>query len=587
MYKVKVIENEKISILDVDHNEDLYTILSRHGFSISATCGGNGTCGKCKVIIDNPKEPNNHEKKLLSSDELKNNIRLACLYNVDSNIEVKIINSQNKAKIMKNIYNNKINLNKSIKIKEIELGDITLNDQRSLSQRIIDNIGTNINISLQTLEKLLHNKLNNFYVVYNEKELIDIRQVNNLFSIAIDIGTTTVVIYLLDLLKGEIVDAQAFLNPQRIYGADVITRIDFCNQNENGVNILSKTLIQKINSELEILFKRNKLSSEDIYKAVIVGNTTMLHILLNINPHRIAVAPFVPIFTNRIVVKANQINLNINNNSEVIICDSVSGYIGADILSGIIATEIYKQEKFSLLLDLGTNGEMVLGNQDIILCCSTATGPAFEGATLKCGMNALDGAVDSIRILNNEIEVSTIGNKKAIGICGSGIIAIIAELLENGYIDFTGKFDENAIDKNNKFFSEIDNKIVFKITDDVYVTQQDIREIQLAKSAVSAGILTLLENANITFDDIENVYLAGGFGNFINPSHAVKIGLIPEPLKDKVKPVGNTAGNGAILASFDDDKLALFNDLKNNIKYIELSNSQRFNDLFIENMLFA
>jgi len=302
----------------------------------------------------------------------------------------------------------------------------------------------------------------------------------------VDIGTTTVVCYLVDLIQKKVVDYYSFINPQRKFGADVISRIDFAREKEDGLFILQNEIINALNTAIKVLVDRNSISTEDIVRIVIVGNPTMLHLLLGVDPQTIAISPFVPVFTERIYAKPADIGLKINQAGTVEVLNSISAYVGADIVAGVLSTKMYKNPRISLLLDLGTNGEMVLGSSSFMLACSTAAGPAFEGVNISCGMGAVEGAIDSVKIENGKVHFTTIGAKWPIGICGSGIVDAIAYMLKEGIIDETGKFcDKNETYK--EYLKEVNGQQAFFITDSVYITQKDIREIQLAKAASQPG----------------------------------------------------------------------------------------------------
>ena len=390
---------------------------------------------------------------------------------------------------------------------------------------------------------------------------------NRPFGAAIDIGTTTVVIYFLNLLNGEIEKISSFLNPQKLYGADVIARINYCQEHDNGLSKLQKSIVDAINDKFDDFRKNKRLDPSNLEKIIIAGNTTMLHILLGVNPLPIALAPFTPAFTEKQVRKGLSTGLNINREAEVITIPCISAYVGADIVAGLAVLNVPSRNYF--FLDIGTNGEIALIKDREILTCATAAGPAFEGVNISCGMGAVSGAI-SVFFSPEKYEV--IGNSEPSGICGSGIVDIVAYMLENEIIDETGFLKET-------FVINAAHKIV--------VTRQDIREIQLAKSAIYSGIKILMNLAGLSFSDIDALYLAGGFGNYINIKSAIKIGLLPYELRDKIYPVGNSAGIGALQYLKSEYFEKKINVILKNSRYIELSNVNEFTMEFALNMNFV
>ena len=389
---------------------------------------------------------------------------------------------------------------------------------------------------------------------------------DNPYGVAIDIGTTTVVLYFLNMLSGRIEKVASFMNPQNIYGADIISRITYCQENENGLKDLRQVIINSINTELDRFRLIKGISSDSFERIIVAGNTTMLHLLMGEDPVSIALAPFTPRFTGMQVRKGDSSGLNINPLADLITLPCISAYVGADIVAGLaVIKPVYRNYLF---IDIGTNGEMALVKGDRIFTCATAAGPAFEGASLSCGSGAVTGAVSSFK---SPDEYSVIGNAEPAGICGSGIADIIAYLLDTGLVDKSGvlKLPFTIHQKNN-----------------IIVTQQDIREIQLAKSAIYSGIRVLMKTAGMNFNDIDALYLAGGFGNYINIRSAVRIGLLPAELQGKIFPVGNSAGMGALQFLKSDEFEERVDEVMRRSEYIELSDSDDFTIEFVMNMDF-
>ena len=370
--------------------------------------------------------------------------------------------------------------------------------------------------------------------------------------IAIDIGTTTVVAYA--LYDGKIIDIESGINKQKSYGDDVITRIKFTMVNKDGLGKLHSVIQQQVCEMVQLLCTRNNIETDDI---TIVGNTTMLHLYANISPASIGVAPFTPAFTEM---------KRIGNTT---LFPSVAGYVGGDIVSAILASGMHLSSKKTLLIDIGTNAEIALGNSEGIVVCAAAAGPAFEGAQISCGIGGVAGAINSI-VIDDKITYTTIDNMPPLGICGSGILDAVSQMLKANIIDETGFFEDEELN----------------ITDKIGITAKDIREVQLAKAAIAAGINTLLIETNTKLSDVENCYLAGGFGSYLNKQSACDIGLLPIELIDKIKSIGNAAGMGAVLWQTSDACKAEVEQIMGIIKYHELSGSIVFNEQFINCMLF-
>ena len=397
---------------------------------------------------------------------------------------------------------------------------------------------------------------------------------SNPFGVAIDIGTTTVVFHFISLLNGSLIETYSALNPQAKYGADVISRINYCITDPEGLQTLQSELTDTINSQLSRFSAKQEISPVDIVKISICGNTTMLHILMGVNPEPLAYVPFTPVFTEQKRIKGSELNLGCNPLAGVKLLPSLSAYIGADIVSGIASLAPVKAHKNFLFIDVGTNGEIALITDDRIWCCAAAAGPAFEGANIEHGMGALQGAINFYYGAGN---FRTIGDAKPVGICGSGLIDLVAYILRSGYIGADGYLEENFLvvpsDKSGT-------------GRDIYISPKDIREIQLAKGAIASGISILLRRAGLTVADIDALYLAGGFGNYIRKESAEAIGLIPPGLSEKVIPVGNASGTGAMLAIRSEPFDRVVGEILDRMINFDLSGDEDFAMQFAINMDF-
>jgi len=373
------------------------------------------------------------------------------------------------------------------------------------------------------------------------------------YGIAIDMGTTTIAAQLYDLATGENLSTYASVNNQKGYGADVITR----SEHSEDVHPIA---IEQINEIIDFFGK-------EINRVSIAGNTIMQHFTLGLDPRPITVAPFTPATTALEIRAGKELGIKAK---EVRVLPCISGYVGADIVMGILATNLHKAEKPCLLLDIGTNGEIVAGSKKGVYCCSAAAGPAFEGANISCGMSAVEGAVNKIEVTDGHIKWETIGDKQPKGICGSGILDAVAEFLKSGIIEDTGYMEEDVI-----------------VCDNVIITPKDIREVQLAKAAIAAGINTLLKKTGITLEEIDALYLAGGFGNYLDKNSAAQIGLIPKELLSKVKPVGNTSLTGCGMALVNNECQQEAVKIAQEAHYIELSCDMDFQSEYVQQMMFG
>ncbi len=388
----------------------------------------------------------------------------------------------------------------------------------------------------------------------------------NKFGIIIDIGTTTIAFELVNT-NGDIINSYTSINSQRIFGADVISRI------QNSINGKGQQLKELIQKDI-IKGIKNICANLKIDKIIISANTTMIHLLMGFNCEGLGVFPFTPVTLNKIESTFNEIFESNLLNSPVTILPSISTYVGGDILSGILMCDLDKKENISMLIDIGTNGEIVIGNKHNILCASTAVGPALEGGNISCGIASVEGAISNISIIEDNIKFKTINNKKPIGICGSGVIDIIAELLKNNYINKTGLL----IDKYFEDGIVIEDNIIF--------TQKDIREVQMAKAAICSGIEILIQQYGCKIKDIETIYISGGFGYHININNALLIGLIPKEFESKIKVIGNSSLGGAEKYLLDKESDKQIEKILEITKEIQLANDINFNDLYLKNMYF-
>ncbi len=429
-------------------------------------------------------------------------------------------------------------------------------------------------------------------------------------GLAIDVGTTTIVISLVNAETGDWLDEEKARNKQNGYGADVISRIDF--SNKNGVEILSQVLQTQLNSMIDHLIKRKSIEREKIVVCSIAGNTIMEHFLASLSPQTIGVAPFNPLSYFGTLYSPVDLNLNLKPTTKIYMFPAIAGYVGGDITAGILSSSMYQSNKLNCLLDIGTNGEMVLGSADNMISCATAAGPAFEGAEIEKGMLGIPGAIDMVSYhpeSEHPISYTTIEDESPKGFCGSGLLDMLAVGVNSGLIQETGLIsDADEVQDNLKqYLAEVNQQRVIMLNSEaqIYLTQKDIRKLQSAKGAIAAGLKTLLEAAGVEHEDIATFYLAGGFGSAIRVRSLSDIGMIPQDFVNKTKVLGNSSLSGATMlipsvrsklnhstnsVSQDQrsmDDMTYLSNIRNVCKYIELSRDENFTNNYIESMFFT
>ena len=406
-------------------------------------------------------------------------------------------------------------------------------------------------------------------------------------GVAVDIGTTTVAAFLYDLATGERLAVESGRNAQRAYGADVISRIQFC-AGDGGLERLKGVIRAQLDAAIDALCARTGRARADITIVSIAGNTVMQHIFQGLSPVKIGVSPFTPESWFGEIYDASEFFGGLHNNAILYQCPALAGYVGGDITAGLYSSGAWLETGDCLFIDIGTNGEMGLGNSGSFVTCATAAGPAFEGAEIECGMDGSVGAISAAAFENGKITFEVIGGGEPAGICGSGLIDALAALLKSGVVLESGRMvsPEDAPHGMESAVRRMeDGKLRYYFTEKVYISAEDVRQLQLAKAAIRAGIETLMEQRGKTYDEVGSVMIAGGFGAFMNVRSAGVIGLLPPKLLDKTSHVGNTAGAGAALALVERARAEL-RELTDRCDYLELSSSALFMDKYIECMLF-
>ncbi|KPU43813.1 Na(+)-translocating NADH-quinone reductase subunit F [Oxobacter pfennigii] len=589
----------------VPQGTNLINAAKTAGIDIESPCGCRGTCGKCQVKIIN----------LGGVDCPDSDYVLACQTRVEKDMVIEapqfsrltkhkvLLSSEEKESLLEHGYFKDVEVNPLCKkiYAELDKPDLTdsMSDLDRVRMHLMKNCGIeDVKISISALRKLSNvvregdfNITLTIVTIKDSAEIINIeagKPDSPSLGLAVDIGTTTVVVNLIDTENGKIIDSAGTYNKQSAYGSDVISRIVYCDENDNGLELLQKAVIETINELIDTVLKKNKINKSDIPVMVCAGNTVMSHMFLNMPPTFIRLEPYVPGASKYPVVSSKDLGININPDAKVITLPSVASYVGGDITSGVLSTLMSKSELLTLFIDVGTNGELVLGNSDWMVSCSCSAGPAFEGSGITCGMRAMDGAIDWIEIDKEsmEVKVRAIGNKKPLGICGSGLIYSLSEMLDSGIIDRAGNILENGSSIRVRMGNEGKEFVLVFAKDsgsgrDVVVTEGDIKNLIRAKGAIFAGIRTMLQQVELDVDAIDRVYIAGGFGNYINITDAVNIGLFPDLPADKYAYIGNSSVHGAMLVLLCQEALYEIEDISDRITYIELSIGNKFMDEFI------
>jgi len=428
--------------------------------------------------------------------------------------------------------------------------------------------------------------------------LQDWEEADRHYGLVFDLGTSTLVGKLISLVDGGEVAVASCLNSQSKYGTNVISRLQHVKEYPHGLETLNNLLIGDLNQITTRLLKTGGLNPNDVFVAVAAGNTTMQHFLLSLNPSGIAEAPFSPVLTDGLIVRAADVGLELHPEALLYVMPAKSGYIGGDLISDILASGAWEQEDEIILgLDLGTNGEIFLGNRQRLMTCSAAAGPALEGARITHGMIAKAGAIEGLSFEQGDLLYNVIGNIKPKGICGSGLVELVAVLLQFGLIDYEGLIrpprERAAEGLSSRIVkrSGVYNFLVASAEESydhrpIYLTQKDVRELQLAKGAIAAGLKTLMDEMGIKTDDIHRVYLAGALGNYVSPYSAMRIGLIPRLDLEIVTSLGNAASTGASVVLLSKGYWRMANELADFIEHIELSSRLDFNQHFIEQIDF-
>ncbi|MGM9533806.1 MAG: corrinoid activation/regeneration protein AcsV [Intestinibacter sp.] len=618
----KVVFRPSGKTIECEVGDNLLEVARRADVYIEAPCNGSKSCGKCKVKLLNG-EVKQEISSHLTDEDKANGYILACCSTIISDIEVLTNSSLDMAmrgmkveggdtakdkalfdRAVEIAQTHDLTLETNIKKTCITLDEPTLDDNISdvdrLERHISMNFGKEMTYDIEVLKKMPKAfRENNFEITITYRdfddrlEIIDVEPGNTegeLYGLAIDIGTTSVVVCLVNMITNEVVEKGASGNGQLQFGADVINRIIYAIKKNNIEKAKAAIVDDTLNMLINELLKESGVKRNNIVSVVASGNTTMATLFLGIYPDFLRLEPFIPPFFKSPKLTAKEVGLDINPSAGVYLSPNVASYVGGDITAGVLAAGIWANEENVLFIDLGTNGEIVFGNQDFMMSCACSAGPAFEGGGISCGMRASAGAIDSVDIDPETLvpTLRTIDNEPAIGICGSGIIDLICEMLKENIIDRRGKihrdlqnerirFDENDIGEYVLAF-EKDNE---HLSSDLFITEVDIDNFIRTKGAIYSGAATLIESLGMDFDCVDKVYIAGGIGNHLNIENSVFIGLLPDIDRDKFQYIGNSSLIGSYLTLLSDEARAKLEEIASIMTYIELSVYPTYMDEFV------
>jgi uncharacterized 2Fe-2S/4Fe-4S cluster protein (DUF4445 family) len=582
------------------------------GIYLSSICGGDGYCGKCKIII-NEGQFQSRPTTLLTQEEVRENVVLACQTRVFSDMIITIpkwhsletgqILTDSDAKRFRNLKGEVevtgFELDTLVQKLYLEITPPSLSDHTADHERLYLAIREKVDAPiiqtgfriLQKLSPVLQSSDYKVTVTVGRRggtmEVIDIEADNHSkrnFAVAVDLGTTTVVAHLVDLTNAATIDTEATYNSQISFGEDYIRRIIYAEEN-NAFDELQNRIVHDVNDLIMTLAVRQKVDLQDITACICAGNTAMVHFLLNLDPTRIRREPYIASAGMIPPIRAAEAGIQINKRGLLYCLPSVAAYVGSDIVAGVLTTQLYTKEGVSLFADIGTNGEVVLGNKDWLICASSSAGPAFEGSGVKHGMRAGLGAIEKVTILaDGSVELKTIGNSHPTGICGSGLLDILAELYTNGIIDRTGRFRAES----NPRLTEGEDGLQYRLTptkssyQEIVITQADINNLVRSKAGIFAAVRVLLEASQIKPEQLDAVYLAGGFGNFLNTKQAVIVGMLPDVPLEKIHFVGNTAIAGAKTVLLSRKALETAEQIAQSMTYFDLMSHPAYMEEFIQ-----
>ena len=597
--------------IEVPKGAVLLEAARKAGIYLSSICGGDGYCGKCKVTVDEGQFQST-PTTLLTPQELRENVVLACQTKVLSDMTVTVPRSHTLetsqilmdtdarrfSELAGDVQGSVFKFDPLVQKLCLEMTPPSIQDHTADHERLYVAVREKIDAPImqtgfRVLQRLSKTLMEANYQVAatigrrgGTTEVIDVEpggrcDVN--FAVAVDLGTTTVVAHLMDLADAATVDTEATYNSQINFGEDYIRRIIYAEEN-NAFDEMQNRIVNDVNNLIVTLASRQKVDLQDITAIICAGNTAMIHFLLNLDPTRIRREPYIASVGFMPPIRAAEVGIQINKRGLLYCLPSVAAYVGSDVVAGVLTTRIYTKKGISLFVDIGTNGEVALGNRDWLVCASSSAGPAFEGSGVKHGMRAGAGAIEKLSVLpDGSIEYQTIGNSHPVGICGSGLLDTLAELFVNGIIDRTGRFKTDGDERLVEGDEGLQFQLVAPLNEhhEIVITQPDINNLVRSKAGVFAAIRVLMESTQTSPKDLEAIYLAGGFGNFLNVKEAVTIGMLPDVPPEKIRFVGNTSIAGAKTVLLSRKALKTAEKIAESMTYFDLMSHPGYMDEFI------
>jgi len=576
----------------------LFDAASWNGIAIDSTCGGHGTCKKCRVRFRaDPPAPTSLDIRAYTAQEITDGWRLACRTTAltDADVEVPPLTTRPKAATVG--VGRQVILRPAIHKRYLELAEPGLTDQTTDLERVLAGL-TDLDPKadlhvLKTLGSILRQADFKVTAVVADDTLIAVEPgdtTGRSFGLAFDLGTTTVVATLLDLTTGTPVAVESMLNKQQPFGADVITRISATMLDASALDKLRDLAQQTLAELATAVCDNSKVQPSEVYEVALAGNATMVHLVLGLDPEPLGVAPFIMAARLLPEVRARDLGVPAHPAARAVVFPAFGAYVGGDITAGLLASGMDRDPRIRLFIDIGTNCEIVLGGRDWLLATAAPAGPAFEGAAIRCGMRAADGAIEAVAIAGDgDLKLTVIGDAEPAGLCGSGLVDAVTVLVETGLLDASGRFV--ASDDARRIAPRLAGRLatigkerVFILHEGVYLAQRDVRELQFAKAAIATGWRILLEEAGLAAGEVKQVLLAGSFGSYLSPKSAIRIGLVPDVPVSRVVAAGNVAGEGAKMALLSVRERAAGLALLEEVRYVELSDRPDFNDRFIDQL---
>jgi len=587
----------------------VFDAASWNGIAIDSTCGGHGTCKKCRVrIVDGRIPVTELDTKAFGEQELEQGWRLACRSHAEGNLVVDVPPLVTRPKAATVGVGRQVILRPGLQKRYVELEEPTLADQRPDLERLrdaLDDLELHVDARvLRRLPSVLRDSAYKVTCVVSDELLIDVEQgdtTERLHAIAFDLGTTTAVATLLDLTTGTPVAVRSVLNRQQPFGADVISRISRTMLEPDALERLRALAGETLQQLAEEVCQEGDVEPDEVYEVALAGNATMTAIALGIDPEPLGVAPFIMATQSYPDMPASELGVSLHPGARANVFPALGAYVGGDVVAGLLATGMNRDKRLRLFIDVGTNCEIALGSADRLLCTAAPAGPAFEAAQIRCGMRASDGAIEVVRIADDALELQVIGDAEPVGICGSGLVDAAAELVQAGLLDLSGRFVPNetaagiAPMLSTRLVERHGGERVFvlhwkgeegDVENAVYLSQRDVRELQFAKAAIATGWRILVEELGVRESDIQQVLLAGSFGSYLSAASAVRIGLVPGLPLPRIVSAGNVAGEGAKMALLSMQERHAATALLSEVEYVELSDRTDFNDRFIEQLAF-